>query len=123
MSDPRQSLGKAGEEFAERYLKRQGYAIVERNYRCPLGEIDLIALDKRAVVFVEVKTRRVDTSGAPLESVNGAKQRRLKRAALYYLSSHHLHGRDVQFDVVGISLRSDPPAVRHVRHAFDFSGP
>ena len=123
MSDPRQSLGKAGEEFAERYLKRQGYAIVERNYRCPLGEIDLIALDKRAVVFVEVKTRRVDTSGAPLESVNSAKQRRLKRAALHYLSSHHLHGRDVQFDVVGISLRSDPPAVRHVRHAFDFSGP
>ena len=123
MSDPRKSLGKAGEEFAERYLKRQGYAIVERNYRCPLGEIDLIALDRRAVVFVEVKTRRVDTSGAPLESVNGAKQRRLKRAALYYLSRHHLQDRDVQFDVVGISLRSDPPAVSHVRHAFDFSEP
>ena len=123
MSDPRQSLGKAGEELAERYLKRQGYAIVERNYRCPLGEIDLIAIDKRAVVFVEVKTRRVDTSGAPLESVNGAKQQRLRRAALHYLTRHHLHGRDVQFDVVGISLRSDPPAVRHVRHAFDFSGP
>ncbi len=123
MSDPRQSLGKAGEEFAERYLKRQGYAIVERNYRCPLGEIDLIALDKRAVVFVEVKTRRVDTSGAPLESVNGAKQRRLKRAAQHYLNRHRLHDRDVQFDVVGISLRSDPPAVRHVRHAFDFSEP
>lgn len=123
MSDPRQSLGKAGEEFAERYLKRQGYVIVERNYRCPLGEIDLIAIDKRAVVFVEVKTRRVDTSGAPLESVNGAKQQRLRRAALHYLTRHHLHGRDVQFDVVGISLRSDPPAVRHVRHAFDFSGP
>ena len=123
MSDPRKSLGNAGEEFAERYLKRQGYAIVERNYRCPLGEIDLIALNKRAVVFVEVKTRRVDTSGAPLESVNGAKQRRLRRAALHYLSRHHLHDRDVQFDVVGISLRSDPPAVQHVRHAFDFSEP
>ncbi|MCY4489578.1 MAG: YraN family protein [Deltaproteobacteria bacterium] len=123
MSDPRQSLGKAGEELAERYLKRQGYAIVERNYRCPLGEIDLIALDKRAVVFVEVKTRRVDTAGAPLESVNGAKQQRLKRAAMHYLNRHHLHDRDVQFDVVGISLRSDPPAVRHVRRAFDFSEP
>ena len=115
------SLGKAGEELAERYLKRQGYAIVARNYRCPLGEIDLIALDRRAVVFVEVKTRRVDTSGAPVESVNAAKQRRLKRAALYYLNRHRLHDRDVQFDVVGISLRSDPPSVRHVRHAFDFS--
>ncbi len=116
-------MGKAGEDLAERYLKRQGYAIVERNYRCPLGEIDLIALHKRVVVFVEVKTRRADTSGAPLESVNAVKQRRLKRAALHYLNKHRLHDRDVQFDVVGISLRSDPPAVEHVRHAFDFSEP
>lgn len=123
MGDGRKSVGKAGEDLAERYLKRQGYAIVERNYRCPLGEIDLIALNKRVVVFVEVKTRRVDTSGAPLESVNAAKQRRLKRSALHYLNKHHLHDRDVQFDVVGISLRSDPPAVQHVRHAFDFSEP
>ncbi len=123
MGDGRKSLGKAGEDLAECYLERQGYAIVERNYRCPLGEIDLVALSKRVVVFVEVKTRRVDTSGTPLESVNAAKQRRLKRVALHYLSKHHLHDRDVQFDVVGISLRSDPPAVRHVRHAFDFSEP
>ena len=123
MGDERKSLGKAGEDLAERYLKRQGYAIVERNYRCPLGEIDLIALNKRVVVFVEVKTRRVDTSGAPLESVNAVKQRRLKRTALHYLNKHRLHHRDVQFDVVGISLRSDPPAVQHVRHAFDFSEP
>ena len=123
MGDERKSLGKAGEDLAERYLKRQGYAIVERNYRCPLGEIDLIALNKRVVVFVEVKTRRVDTSGAPLESVNAVKQRRLKRTALHYLNKHRLHDRDVQFDVVGISMRSDPPAVQHVRHAFDFSEP
>ena len=123
MGDERKSLGKAGEDLAERYLKRQGYAILERNYRCPLGEIDLIALNKRVVVFVEVKTRRVDTSGAPLESVNAVKQRRLKRTALHYLNKHRLHDRDVQFDVVGISLRSDPPAVQHVRHAFDFSEP
>jgi putative endonuclease len=123
MGDERKSLGKAGEDLAERYLKRQGYAIVQRNYRCPLGEIDLIALNKRVVVFVEVKTRRVDTSGAPLESVNAVKQRRLKRTALHYLNKHRLHDRDVQFDVVGISLRSDPPTVQHVRHAFDFSEP
>ncbi len=121
MGDGRKSLGKAGEDLAERYLKRQGYAVVERNYRCPLGEIDLIAVNKQAVVFVEVKTRRVDTSGAPLESVNAIKQRRLKRAALHYLNKHRLHDRDVQFDVVGISLGSNPPSVRHVRHAFDFS--
>ena len=123
MGDGRKSLGKAGEDLAERYLKRQGYAIVARNYWCPLGEIDLIAVNRRVVVFVEVKTRRVDTSGAPLESVNAAKQRRLKRIALHYLSKHHLHDRDVQFDVVGISLCSDPPAVQHVRRAFDFSEP
>ena len=121
MSDERKSLGRAGEDLAERYLKRQGYAVVERNYRCPLGEIDLIALDNRVVVFVEVKTRRVDTSGAPLESVNAVKQRRLKRAALHYLNRYRLHDRDVRFDVVGISLGSNPSSVRHVRHAFDFS--
>ena len=123
MGDERKSLGKAGEDLAERYLKRQGYAVVERNYRCSLGEIDLIALDKRAVVFVEVKTRRVDTAGAPLEAVNAAKQRRLKRAALHYLNRHRLHDRNVRFDVVGVSLGESPPAVRHVRHAFDYSEP
>ena len=121
MGDERKSLGKTGEDLAERYLKHHGYAVVERNYRCPLGEIDLIAIDKRAVVFVEVKTRRVDTSGAPLEAVNAAKQRRLKRVALHYLNRHRLHDRNVRFDVVGISLGGSPPAVRHVRHAFDYS--
>lgn len=123
MGDGRKSVGKAGEDLAERHLKRQGYAIVARNYRCPLGEIDLIAVNKRVVVFVEVKTRRMNSSGTPLEAVNAVKQRRLKRAALHYLNKHHLHDRDVQFDVVGISLHSDPPTIQHVRHAFDFSEP
>ena len=123
MADGRRSVGKAGEDLAERYLKRQGYAVVERNYRCPLGEIDLVALNRRVVVFVEVKTRRVNTSGTPLESVNAAKRRRLKRVALHYLSRHRLHDRNVQFDVVGISFHTDPPAVQHVRNAFDFSEP
>ncbi len=123
MADGRASVGRAGEALAERYLEQQGYAVVERNYRCPLGEVDLIARHRRVLVFVEVKTRRVETSGTPLESVNAAKQRRLKRVALHYLGQHHLHDQDVQFDVVGIRLGADPPEVRHVRRAFDFSEP
>lgn len=120
MRTPRQALGRAGEEMAERYLTRQGFKIIVRNFRCRLGEIDLIALDNGVLVFVEVKTWAGDALGSPLESVHARKQKRMMRAAAFYLSRHGLHGVDARFDVVGIAMRGGAPEIEHITNAFDF---
>ena len=84
------SLGDQGERLAERYLRRQGMKIVGRQVRVGGGELDLVAVEGRTVVFVEVKTRRSAETGHPLEAVTRAKQGRIVRAALFYLRRHHL---------------------------------
>jgi len=114
-------LGKAGEQVAEQYLKNKGYKLIERNYRCPLGELDLIVLDRRVVVFVEVKTRSGHGYGSPLEAVEFRKQRKLIQAAQYFLSEKKLHQRDARFDVVGISWPGREPVVEHIENAFELS--
>jgi putative endonuclease len=105
MSDARRDLGIEGERAAERFLRRHGYTIVERNYRCPLGEVDLVALDHRTIVFVEVKTLRRVGAASPFDAVDARKQRQIGRTAEHYLAVRRLHDRDVRFDVVGV--RSD----------------
>jgi putative endonuclease len=102
MANERRQLGIDGERAAERFLRRRGYTIVERNYRCRLGEVDLIALDRRTVVFVEVKTRRSTRFGSPVDDVDLRKQRQIARAAECYLDAHRLHDRAVRFDVVAV---------------------
>ena len=119
MTDRRQQAGRAGECAAEHHLVRAGYAILARNYRCPLGEIDLVALDRRTVVFVEVKARHSAAAGAPLEAVTPRQQRRIVRAARHYLARHRLLDRLVRFDVVGVWLDADPPRCELVQAAFD----
>ena len=119
MQTHKQILGQEGERIAESYLRKKGYRVVERNYRCPVGELDLILLDRRVVVFVEVKTRSDDRFGAPLESVGPRKQQKMIKTALFFLSRHRLHNRDARFDVVGISLRDGEPVVEHVPNAFE----
>lgn len=117
----RQVLGRTGEEMARKYLEQHGFKIIQQNFRCRLGEIDLIALHRGVLVFVEVKTRTADDLGSPLESVDGRKQRRVMRAATFYLSQHGLHEHEARFDVVGISLRTGTPTLEHIANAFDFS--
>lgn len=117
----KQILGRRGEDIAERYLRKKGYRLLQRNYRCPIGEVDLIALDRRVIVFVEVKTRTDDSFGSPLESVHSLKQRRMIRAALFFLHQHRLHERAARFDVVGISFVGEKPVVEHVQNAFELS--
>ncbi len=102
MPDERQILGAHGERAAAKFLRRQRYSIVERNYRCAAGEVDLIALDRSTIVFIEVKTRTQPGCGSPLEAVDHRKQRQVVRAAQYYLAEHRLQNRDVRFDVVGV---------------------
>ena len=104
MTDSRRALGQLGEALAARELERRGYRIVERNWRCPIGEIDIIAEKDGRLVIVEVRTRRGDERGTPQESITPAKQARLIQAAQTYLQEHALDDRDWRIDVVAVEL-------------------
>ena len=114
-------LGKEGERIAERYLQKKGYKLLERNYRCSGGELDLIVLDRRVIVFVEVKTRTGSGFGTPLEAVESRKQQRMIRAAQFFLAEKRLQTRDARFDVVGVSWIGPTPTVEHIENAFELS--
>ena len=119
MADDRQVLGAEGERAAERFLRHQRYAILARNYRCRSGEVDLIALDRSTVVFIEVKTRTQPGLGTPLEAVDRRKQRQIQRAARMYLSENRLHERNARFDVVGVWLEDGRLQCELVKNAFE----
>lgn len=115
------SLGMRGERAAARYLRRQGYRILERGCRSKVGEIDLVALDGDTIVLVEVKTRRSAERGTPAEAVGYVKQRRLTRAALGYLKARSLLEQRARFDVVAVTWPADAkrPVIDHFRSAFE----
>jgi len=100
----RRETGILGENLAQGHLERLGYHILERNYRCPEGEIDIIAKDKDYLVFVEVRARRSLKFGHPEESITPAKAKRLKACALYYLQAHSGLSRPWRIDVVVVEL-------------------
>jgi putative endonuclease len=113
-------LGQRGEAIAARFLTRRGFRILARNYRNPQGEIDLIALQRQTVVFVEVRTRSATALGAPVETISAEKQRRLTRAALAFLKSHKLLEHSARFDVITIvwgSTRTED-VIEHFVNAF-----
>lgn len=118
------SLGTRGEAAAARYLRRKGYRIVARQVRNGLGELDLVAIDRRVVVFVEVKTRRSDIAGHPAEAIDTDKQRRLTRASLEFLRTHHLLDQSARFDVVAVRWPPDArrPVIEHLINAFEPPG-
>ena len=121
VNNAKQVLGREGERVAEQFLKKKGFKLVERNYRCAAGELDLIVLDKRVVVFVEVKTRTGHGFGSPLEAVAYHKQQKMIQAAQYFLSEKGLHQRDARFDVVGVSWPGRVPVVEHIENAFELT--
>lgn len=118
----RQLLGARGESVAARYLRRRGYAIVRRNYRGAHGEIDLVALDRDVLVFIEVKTRAQERFGEPLEAVDALKQRRIAGAAEDFVREHSLYDRAIRFDIVGVRRRGWRWEVELVRDAFEVGG-
>lgn len=123
---PLGSLGARGEAVAERYLRSQGFSIVRRSYRSPLGEIDLIARDHGQLVFVEVRTRSHGDSGSPWETVNSVKQRKLSSLAVYFLKHETSGDESARFDVVGVEWPGtwwQAPRVDHFRDAFPLRGP
>ena len=110
------SLGGWGENVAERYLKKKGYVIVGRNFRCRYGELDIIAMDGAELVFVEVKTRRNLNFGLPCEAVTAAKIRHMKRVAAYYISTCPVHRRSVRLDVIEILLQEERIHINHIEN-------
>ena len=115
-------IGPAGEEEAAVFLENKGYKILERNYRKRMGEIDIIAQDKNTLCFIEVKTRRSDALGSPVEAVTKQKQRQIIKLSLYYLKENNIIDPQVRFDVVTIDKTSASGSrINLIQNAFDAS--
>jgi putative endonuclease len=116
----RRWFGLRSEHLAAEYLVCRGHRILDRNWRCPLGEIDLVTLDGDCIVFVEVRSTDRQATDRPAYSVDPAKQARLTRLALAYLQRHRLLGRAARFDVVLVCRGKDAGKVRieHLPNAF-----
>jgi putative endonuclease len=116
---PRAALGAYGERVAVRLLTDAGLQVLDRNWRCRSGELDVVARDGAALVFCEVKTRTGSGFGHPVEAVTGPKQRRLRQLARAWLDAHDEHAPDLRFDVIGVVVHPTGPArVTHLRNAF-----
>jgi putative endonuclease len=112
------AVGQYGEQLAAEHLAKAGFAILERNWRCELGEIDIVARDGRALVVCEVKTRRGLNYGTPLESITYRKLATLRRLAGRWLQTHQLRPAEIRIDVISILFdHNTPPTVDHVRGA------
>jgi putative endonuclease len=118
MIEPRHAVGKAGEEAAVQYLRQHGYRILERNYRCRFGEIDLIARDGSILAFVEVKTRRSQKYGPAAAAVTLQKQRHLIKASQAYLIQRKKADELCRFDVVTVELDAQQPHIELIKDAF-----
>lgn len=112
-----QRLGRSGEAMAAHYLRKSGYRLCVRNYRCPYGEIDLVARNREDVVFVEVKTRR-EPQFHPSLSITPRKQQRLRNAGQYYWETENNELLQPRFDVITISLHGGEAHLEHFPDAF-----
>jgi putative endonuclease len=116
--------GELGEQVATNFLIARGYRIVERNFRCKGGEVDIIAREAgdKSLVFIEVKARRSLAYGVPQLAVTPFKQRQISKAALTWLTKNHQLDSNARFDVIAILLHSDGNhAVEHIKNAFDLA--
>ncbi len=105
--DPRRALGARGEEAVARWYEQQGYRVVDRNWRCRDGELDLILERARVIVFCEVKTRRSDRFGAPVEAITHRKRQRLRILAAKWLDEQRAAVRELRFDVASVTPGPD----------------
>lgn len=112
-----QQLGALGENLAARFLERQGYVVRARNWRHPRGELDLVVEGVSGIVAVEVKTRRGNSHGKPLEAITADKVSRLRRLLVAWVRAHHAYAPALRVDAIGITLYSDrAPHIEHVEN-------
>ena len=111
-------LGRRGERAAEKYLRRNGYRIVARNYRAAGAEIDIVAMDGDTLVFVEVKTRRSRDAGAPEEAVDERKQKQIRRAAEIFATRYRADDVTMRFDIIAVDASGERLEIELLRNAF-----
>ena len=114
-------LGRAGEERAVAHLTGAGYDILDRNWRCPQGEIDVVARIGEHLAIVEVKTRRSDSFGHPFEAVDARKRRRLWRLGCAWVAAHPSHARGLEMRIDAIGIVGPDPAAATLEHLVDVS--
>lgn len=116
------NTGNAAEELAAKWIEKyKGYAVLERNYRCPAGEVDIIAADGDITVFIEVKYRSTKASGYPSEAVTSAKQDRIIKSAMAYISQKQEGaGGGIRFDVAEILSKDGRKYIRYIENAFEW---
>ncbi len=107
--------GVVGEDLATNYLVKNKYKIIARNYKCACGEIDIVALDKNTLVFIEVKTRTSQVFGLPREAVNKPKQKHITKSAQYFRQEYNVFSLEMRFDVIEILDEK----INHIKNAFE----
>jgi len=115
-------LGRSGEELAVKFLKENNYKILNRNYKTSLGEIDIIALDKDVLCFIEVKTRKQNRFGLPQEAVTSFKQKQISNCALSFLKAKKLLDKKARFDIVAVNCSDKACEVKLIKNAFYLEG-
>lgn len=115
----KKETGNLGENIAEHYLKQRGYIILDKNFECRQGEIDIIAKDRKEIVFIEVKTRTSSKYGAPSEAVNKIKQKHMLQAIKYYLYIRNLSEEFIRIDVIEVYIKDNVYKVNHIKQAFE----
>ena len=123
MTRERLELGKAGEDLALKKVESLGYKCIARNYRCSLGELDLIARDGETLVFIEIKTRKGRSLDYAKEAVHARKQRQMSKVALAYMKRTECEDAKARFDVVVIHQRGLDKEIEVIRNAFDLAYP
>ncbi len=116
----RKDIGAIGEDLAIDHLERNGYKIIDRNYKCRYGEIDLIASIDNKLIFIEVKLKKGIKYCKAIEAVNDPKQKKIIKSALTYIQKHKIENLDIRFDVIGIELGTrKKPKITHIPNAFE----
>lgn len=117
------SLGTYGEDLAEQFLREKGYYIIQKNFRCRLGEIDIIASDKNYITFIEVKTRYNNHYGSPAEAITISKQKKLYKLAQVYIFQKRLINYNFRFDVIEVLIdsKTNNPNINLIQDAFQIN--
>ena len=113
----RHEIGKIGEDIAVRYLQEKEYEIIERNFECKQGEIDIVARDKEEYVFVEVKTRTNENYGKPREAVDKIKKKHIYKSTEFYIYIHNLENEAIRIDVIEIYNKNKKYILNHIKQA------
>ncbi len=116
MTQQRRRVGMAGEQAARVYLENKGYEIIETNYRCTIGEIDIIAREGKTLVFVEVRTKTGTAYGRPEESIDLRKARQLRRLVFFYLQQKKLNSTSCRLDLIAVMLDKKEMAAQELKH-------